>query len=442
MNETARAPNGYWTGDPEAENQRGEKVKTNKWHNGPPRMGTFSMRATRFRTEAGCLSWSKKEGTAPKNKRILDLIPTQYKDPAINSTKGWRDLNPAELKTIKDGAMKTPQKARKKNRAAKAEKDRQDKESTMEGSVEGEPYLKDGESISYGEEDAWVGALYEQDDDGLPGYGSGDLDGPMPGPQVHRMNPQAIKHWQAPSAVGEIPEDDFENEPSLLNSTQPRKRSRNALIAASEEGSNVLAHSPVNFATNAQSLGNDEAISNIPKSRVARKQLDHNGQRGIHDSGPHVHFAQYDNIDSMNQRYHIPPFRVQRKKPTSSKTVEKRKRTSSNTTEHFKGQPPKKRTDERATKQTLAPSFQTTTESVPGVEDSGFGFSAQMDEQDTAFSQTATYASNAFFQDLNRYADEEDCKEEDNAIEQPEQFPPFNKEHEDSERATPPIYWP
>ena len=406
------------------------------------------MRATRFRTDAGLLSWGMKEGTAPKNKRILGLIPPQYRDPAVNSTKGWRDLNPAEIKLIKDGAMKTPQKARKANRAAKAEKDRQNKESTMEGSVEGERYFKDGQNILYGEEDAWVGAPDEQDSDELQVYDSDDLEGTKPGPQIHRMSTQVNKFWQALSVAGENPTD-FENEPPLLNSTQPHNHSGDALIAVSEKGSNVLAQNRVNFAINAQSLGNEYAISSVPKSRVARKHLDHNGQRGIHDSVPHVQFTQNDNLTSMNQRYHAPPFRVQRKKPTGSKTVEKRKRTSSSTTVNFKGQRSTKRTEERTTKHPLAPHFQTPAEPAPGVNDyiptAGLELPTQdeqLDVQDTGFSQTATYLSNSFFQDLHHYADGGNCKEEDTAIEQSTQLPTVNKQHRDPERVMAPMYWP
>ena len=423
-------------------------MKANKWHNGPPRVGTFSMRATRFRTEAGCLSWGMKEGTAPKNKRILDLIPAQYKDPAVNSTKGWRDLNPAEIKMIKDGAMKTPQKARKKNRAAKAEKDRQTKESTIEGSVEGELYLEDGENVLYGHEDAWVGAPDEEDSDGLPEYDSDDLEGPLPGPQVYRMFTPINDAWQSPSVVGDNPED-FENESSLLNLTQPYKRSGKTLIKASEEGSNVLSQNRVKFPSNTQSLGNEGAISSISKSRVARKQLDHYGQRGIHDSVPHIQFTENDNIKSMNQRYNLPPFRVQRKKPAGTKTVEKRKRTGSSMAEHFRGQRPTKRTEKNMAEHPLAPNFQTTAESAPGVEDSipitGLEIPTQdeqMDAHNPGFSQTATYLSNSFLQELHRYADEEDCKEEDIAIEQPEQLLPVNRQHGDPERVMSPMYWP
>ena len=36
----------------------------------------------------------------------------QHKDPAVNSTKGWRDFNKQEIRIIKDDAMRKPQQAR------------------------------------------------------------------------------------------------------------------------------------------------------------------------------------------------------------------------------------------------------------------------------------------------------------------------------------------
>ena len=133
IHQKARAPNGYYLGGPETikkssrdrrKDKKVEKPVTREWHEGPPRVGTFSMRATRFRLRAGCLSWAKKDGTVAKNQRILDVIPAQYKDPAVNSTKGWRDLNKAEIKRVNAGAMKKPQLGPKDKRAADAAKKR------------------------------------------------------------------------------------------------------------------------------------------------------------------------------------------------------------------------------------------------------------------------------------------------------------------------------
>ena len=79
------------------------------------------MRATRFRLRAGLLAWDKKDGTAAKNERIYNLIPTWCK--RVNSTKGWRDLNKQEIKQVKAGALKKPQQGPKAKRAAAAQKD-------------------------------------------------------------------------------------------------------------------------------------------------------------------------------------------------------------------------------------------------------------------------------------------------------------------------------
>lgn len=77
------------------------------------------MRATGFHLRADCLSWEKNDGTAAKNKRILEVIPEQVKGPAIRSTKGWRDFNKAEIKSVKAVAMKKPQLGPKGKRAAR-----------------------------------------------------------------------------------------------------------------------------------------------------------------------------------------------------------------------------------------------------------------------------------------------------------------------------------
>lgn len=400
------------------------------------------MRATRFRTDAGLLSWGTKEGTIPKNQRLLDLIPDQFKNPAVNSIKGWRDLNPAEVKAIKQGAKKTPQKARKKNRAAKAEKERQDQESTMNASVGGQRSLKDGQNISYGHEDAWLGAPYGQDGD------SDDLEGPMSGPQIHRMITDHNSDWQVSSVRGEFAEN-VENQPFFSNSAHPRKWSRDSFNAASEKNISDLAQSRVNFPTQAQPSENEEAMPTFPKSRVSTKKLNHDGQSDSHESGPRIQFTQNDSIRSMNQRYDTPPSRVQKTKRTASKTVKKRKQTGNNTTTHSQRQRPKRRTEEHATKQTLAPNSQTTAESAPGVKDvipatkyvipSQNG---QMNAQNPGFSWRATNVPNYFFQDLIGYVHQDDGQQEDIATGQVEQLPSINEQYEDPERVMSPIYWP
>ena len=51
----------------------------------------------------------------PKNQRILDLIPAQYKE--VDFTKGWRDLNKEEMNQVKAGALHKPQQGPKAKRA-------------------------------------------------------------------------------------------------------------------------------------------------------------------------------------------------------------------------------------------------------------------------------------------------------------------------------------
>ena len=158
IDETARAPNGYYVGGPETikKSSRDRKIKkaeksvTREWHEGPPRVGTFSMRATRFRLRAGCLSWAKKDGTVAKNQRILDVIPAQYKDRAVNSTKGWRDLNKAELKSVNAGALKKPQLGPKDKRAADAAKKADELQEKGNGTEE----RREGERMEYTGADA------------------------------------------------------------------------------------------------------------------------------------------------------------------------------------------------------------------------------------------------------------------------------------------------
>ena len=165
IDETARAPNGYYLGEPETikkgskdkkssrdrkKDKKAERLVTREWHEGPPRVGTFSMRATRFRLRAGCLSWAKKDGTVAKNQRILDVIPAQYKDRAVNSTKGWRDLNKAELKSVNAGALKKPQLGPKDKRAADAAKKAEELQEMENGTEEG----REGERVEYTGADA------------------------------------------------------------------------------------------------------------------------------------------------------------------------------------------------------------------------------------------------------------------------------------------------
>ena len=241
-NSTARAPNGYWEGklDTEKKNKKEKKQEARVWHDGPPRVGTFSMRATRFRLGAGCLSWDKKDGTTAKNKRILDIIPAQYKDPAVCSTKGWRDLNSAEIKKIKDGAMKKPQQAPKAKRAAQAEKEKAEKEMISEQSFEGDGCLNDEEEIACGDRDAWIGASNSQDNGVWPRCGRKSFERSTPSSQVYHVDPPSGNFRLSPSVEDENSLA-TKNESIRLDSTQPRKRSGRGLDAESEEAGSLGA---------------------------------------------------------------------------------------------------------------------------------------------------------------------------------------------------------
>ena len=73
-----------------------------KRHDGPPRIGTINQRAQRFRARAACIAWCRREGTRSKNDTILSVIPDQYKDPAVNSTKGFRELTKEEVALVEN----------------------------------------------------------------------------------------------------------------------------------------------------------------------------------------------------------------------------------------------------------------------------------------------------------------------------------------------------
>ena len=180
----ARAPNGYYVGTPETTNTNPKIKKTTKevntrktqkvgkaleWREGPPRVGTFSMRATRFRLNAGCLSWETKDGTKAKNRRILSVIPTRYIE--ANSTKGWRDLSEAEVKVIKSGAMKKPQLGRKRKQDAQSERDEQEEEGSGNGGIHGEDMLGETGEELYDVGDGWNSTTNAQDTTGIwPDY--------------------------------------------------------------------------------------------------------------------------------------------------------------------------------------------------------------------------------------------------------------------------------
>lgn len=126
----ARTPNGYYIG------KQGQA-----WHAGPPRVGTLSMRATRWRPLAACLSWTEKGDTDAKIQYILSLMPQACQ--TANSTRDFRDLTKAEQKACETAKGQRSNKARKAKRAAKAreEENRMEEEEGDEGyvSTEGGP---------------------------------------------------------------------------------------------------------------------------------------------------------------------------------------------------------------------------------------------------------------------------------------------------------------
>lgn len=226
-------------------------------------VGTFSMRATRFRLRVGLLSWEKKDGTVAKNQRILDLIPAEYKDQAVNSTKGWRDFNAADIKDIKAGAMKKPQQARKTKRAAQAEKDQEEK---------GDGVLEDGEEIEYEDEYSWTDAANEQDGSVWPEYNPKDFERTMPALQMYNANTQSSNARQSSSDTYEASVNN-ENGPSRPNPKQPRKRSESFLDADSDEDISLRERKRRRIAAGAHYRGSEEGVSHHTKpSTVLRQQ--------------------------------------------------------------------------------------------------------------------------------------------------------------------------
>jgi len=141
-------PKGYYTG------QDG-KI----YHPGPPRKGTINQRAQRFRTKAGCIEWRKRQGTHAKNEKILSYLPESCKDPAVNSTKGFRDLNKTEQAEV-EAQNKGSKKWKKPDKEGEEEKDEEEKEERVEtggiGNHDEEipneyeySYINDGEDEEY-----------------------------------------------------------------------------------------------------------------------------------------------------------------------------------------------------------------------------------------------------------------------------------------------------
>ena len=413
----ARAPNGYYKGAPETEKGKKKKKteKAKEWHEGPPRVGTFSMRATRFRLRTGCLSWEKKDGTAAKNQRILDLIPAQYKDPAVNSTKGWRDLDKSEIKKIGDGAKRKPQQGPKEKRAALAKKVQDETDNHFPG------FPEDREDIQHGEEDAWIYASNWQTQSVQSGNGPKDSDGSIMAPQMYNTDFQSTTLWQPPSAMYETSVD-FENDPSRPNLTQPRQQSEGSLNADFDGGTHHRAQKRKRFDGDAEGRVN-EGGTRLKKARIESQEPRSGRQQqrtlALNPYGPQTtspstaytaagnlsigqepflawsgdfadlvtttqedHSTTYNSIgvanvdsllpdthDSMWQHESSSRFPQSQLLP-STEATSKRKRTNSSTTEHFEGQHPTKRTKGDTIETAPIAETQTPTEPAPTLVDS------------------------------------------------------------------------
>ena len=92
------------------------------------------MRATRFRLQAGLISWKKRMGSDVRNEKILSFLPEQCK--TLNSTISFRDLLPAEQESV-EKALKgsAPGRKRNSNKAKKAEES-EDEDPDAEGDTD------------------------------------------------------------------------------------------------------------------------------------------------------------------------------------------------------------------------------------------------------------------------------------------------------------------
>ncbi len=137
-------PDGFFTG------KNGDK-----WHEGPPRPGTVSMRATRFRLKAGCISWEPKAGSENIADYILKLLPQSCID--ANSTLTFRDLSREEQEdATKPNKGTQPNRAGKAKLAANAEKEKQAQQSKRYAKEKPEDTQISGDDqleSQYGEQD-------------------------------------------------------------------------------------------------------------------------------------------------------------------------------------------------------------------------------------------------------------------------------------------------
>ena len=142
-------PNGYWGG-------KGGK----EWKE--PRGGTVNQRAQRYRGMSALISWNQREGTKNKNDYILGLIPAWCKNPAVNSTKNFRDLEKDEKKATEkqnEGKMLSRARNAKKEDKKDAKKDLK-KNGKKASKTEEEPSAEE----DYDEEA--VEEYYDEDDHG------------------------------------------------------------------------------------------------------------------------------------------------------------------------------------------------------------------------------------------------------------------------------------
>lgn len=228
------------------------------------------MRATRFRLAAGLLSWETKDGTAAKNQRILDLIPAEFKNPAVNSTKGWRDLNKEELEIVKAGALRKPQQGPKEKRAAQAAKERESMESAGQNSAERGKIVKDSPEIQDVGNDAGVGRSNYQDSIRPPEIDLKDYRDSKPASQSYCKNRNG-NYRHTPIDLDGYPLKPT-NPPSQQDSMQSRKRSRGTLDQDNEESSDSNRTAKrTRVTTDSYGLGNQGGFSRMGISGSGRQ---------------------------------------------------------------------------------------------------------------------------------------------------------------------------
>lgn len=119
----------------------------NTWQYKPPRSGNISMRATRFRIRAGCLTWHEKGDSEAKNTAIMDLMPANVRATCekTNSTTPFRDLTKLEQHQCETATGKRPSKSKSKAKRAKQQVNDQENghESIQDQSNTGRPTKHD-----------------------------------------------------------------------------------------------------------------------------------------------------------------------------------------------------------------------------------------------------------------------------------------------------------